>query len=109
MLNKITKKIKKEVNEVVSEFITCDICKKELNYKNKCYDGKYAVYYHICTGHYDWGNDSCESIKYIDACCDECLSRASADWIKDEEVQASDTAYFRIEKEIHVKKKASED
>ena len=104
MIKKTTKKVVKEVEEIDSEVIICDVCKKPLHYDNDCFTGKYAVYYRIRTGHHDWGSDSCESVEYHDACCDECLARLSQKWINDEEVQSSHTAYFEVEKETHVLK-----
>ena len=100
MLKKTTNKVVKEFEEVVSEVIICDVCGKPLHYDNN----HYAVYYHIRTGHRDWGNDSCESIEYKDACCDECLAKLSQGWINDEEVKSSHTAYFEVEKDTHTLK-----
>lgn len=104
MIKRITQKVLKEVTEVKSEIMVCDICGKELNYKPWLGKEKIASYYHIRTGHYDWGNDSCESVESRDACCDECLSRFTQDWLKDEDVISSNTAYIEINKDRHVLK-----
>lgn len=102
MIKRITRKVMREVEETVSSVGICDICGKEFNYKPRLGREKIANYYHIITGHYDWGNDSCESIEYRDACCDECLSKFTQEWLKDEDVICSNTAYININKAIHV-------
>ena len=101
MIKKSTKKVVKEVEEVVSEVIICDICNQPLHYVGKARTGRYAVYYTVCTGHYDWGDDSSDSMHEYDVCCNECLAKLSQRWINDKEVQSSNTAYFRVEKETH--------
>ena len=106
MINKKTKKVLKEVEVVEHEYVTCDVCGKDMIYEDLGFT-KVAYYYHIMKGHHDWGNDSIESIKHIDACCDECLSRASAEWLK--ESKGSYTAYFEVEKERHFLKLENED
>ncbi len=104
MIKRITKKVIKEVMEVESEVIVCNICGKEINYDEKTLMGPVGRYYRIKTGHYDWCNDSCESIEYTDACCDECLSKFTQKWLKNENVIRSNTAYIEIHKESHTKK-----
>ena len=100
MLNKVTKKVTKEVDVTVQAFITCDVCGNKLNYNSWYNDTKRAAYYEVMTGHRDWGNDSCDSIKHHDICSDECLSRFTQKWLKD--ANGSTTAYINIEKETHI-------
>lgn len=102
MIKKITRKVMKEVEETVSSVGICDVCGKEFNYEEGFNKVKRAIYYNILTGHRDWGNDSCDSMKYTDACCDECLSRFTQEWLKDESVIRSHTAYIEIHKEKHI-------
>lgn len=104
MIKQITKKVVKEVREVVDEVIICDICHKELRYTESCVMGPVARYYKIVTGHHDWGNDSCDSVDHNDACCDECLSRFIQDWLKNDDVVHSNTAYIEIYKATHLRK-----
>lgn len=101
MIKKITKQVVKEVTEVVSEVIVCDVCGKELNYDTSMGTSKVASYYEITTGHRDWGNDSCDSIEHRQVCCNECLSRFTQEWLKDPDVICSNTAYIEIEKDRH--------
>lgn len=101
MIKKITKKVMKEVEQTVSSVGICDICGKEFNYEGSPNKVKRACYYHIITGHYDWENDSCDSIEARDACCDECLSRFTQEWLKNKYVVGSNTAYININKETH--------
>lgn len=104
MIKKITRKVMKEVEETVSSVGICDICGKEFNYEPWHFGKKMASYYRITTGHHDWGNDSCESVDSKDACCDECLSRFTQEWLKDKDVICSNTAYIEINKDMHVLK-----
>lgn len=105
MINKITKKVVKEVEQIVSEEFVCDVCGKRGNYKSS--SGKYEkiTYYRITTGHYDWGNDSCDSIEHKDACCTDCLLKILSEWLNDGDVKRSDTAYIYFDKERHARKK----
>lgn len=102
MIKRITRKVMREVEETVSSIGICDICGKEFDYKPSLGKEKKANYYQIVTGHYDWGNDSVESVESRDACCDECLSIFMQEWLKDEDVICSNTAYININKDIHV-------
>lgn len=103
MIKKITKKVVREVVETVDSVGICDICGKEFTYEPWSRENEMAKYYHIVTGHHDWGNDSCDSIEYKDACSEECLSRFTQEWLKDEDVIKSDTAYIEIEKTRHIR------
>lgn len=105
MIKRITRKVMKEVEETVSSIGECDICGKEFNYKSGVGREKIASYYRIVTGHYDWGNDSCESVETRDACCDGCLSKFIQDWLGDKDVACSNTAYININKDIHFLKR----
>lgn len=104
MIKKITRKVMKEVEETISSIGICDVCGKEFNYEPWLRGQKIASYYHITTGHHDWGNDSCESVESMDACSDECLSRFTQEWLKNEDVIGSNTAYIEIHKGTHVLK-----
>lgn len=104
MIKKITQKVMREVEDTISSVGICDICGKEFNYKPWLRGEKIASYFHIITGHHDWGNDSCDSVESRDACCDECLSRFTQEWLKNEDVIRSNTAYIEINKERHVLK-----
>lgn len=66
------KKLSKEAEEVVVrtrrrvEGVECDICKRLIiptgyGFKENC-----SRYFEVMTGHHDWGNDSCDSIKHLD-------------------------------------------
>lgn len=90
-----------EVEKTISSVGICDICGKEFNYKQLPYREKIASYYHIVTGHHDWGNDSVDSVESRDACCDECLLRFTQDWLRDKDVACSNTAYIEINKDVH--------
>lgn len=47
----------------------CDECGKELTQNGS---GLYD-YYRLSTSHNNWGNDSCDSYKYYDFCCIDCM------------------------------------
>lgn len=57
----------------VSEKRYCDICGKEIT----------GPHWQIETGHYDWGNDSCESWDNQDVCSVECLAKVHDRYVKD--------------------------
>ena len=105
MINKITKKVVKEVEQVVSEEFVCDVCGKKGNYKSSTNRYEKTIYYRITTGHYDWGNDSCDSIENKDACCTDCLLKILSEWLNDRDVKCSDSAYIHIDKECHTREK----
>ena len=107
MIKRITRKVMREVEETISSVGICDICGKEFNYKPWHCREKKSSYYHIVTGHYDWGNDSCESVESRDACCDECLSKFTQEWLKNEDIISSNTAYIEIKKDMHVLKEST--
>lgn len=109
MIKKTTKKVLKEVEEVESEVIVCDVCDKELQYAQTEFVSPVAVYYKITTGHHDWFNDSCDSINHKDACCDECLLKFTQEWFQNAEVIESNTAYIEIHKARHWKREASKE
>ena len=104
MINKITKRVVKEVNETVSEEFICDICGKKGTYDKWAFDQEATLYYHIETGHNDWGHDSCESIQHKQACCTACLLKVFSDWLNDEDTDHSYTAYIEINKDRHMRK-----
>ena len=108
MINKITKKVVKEVEQVVSEEFVCDVCGKRGNYKSSTCGYEKITYYRITTGHCDWGNDSCDSVEHKDACCTDCLLKIFSEWLNDGDVKCSDTAYININKERHTRKKEAE-
>ncbi len=74
--------------------IKCDICKKVIVDKSM----KPRYYYTLTTGHYEWGNDSCDSIEHKDICSDACLQIAFNEYTNNL-VKEYDTAYFNVERE----------
>lgn len=76
----------------LEEGVTCDICSTFIQATDKWSSKDTTKYFEVTTGHHDWGNDSCESIKYYDICPD-CINKFVADYIKN----ASGTVYIEIE------------
>lgn len=70
------------------EYLRCDKCKKKIT------DG----YYEVTTGHNDWGNDSCDSIRDYDI-CPNCIEEFTTDYLKNNEY---DTRYINIERQCAV-------
>ena len=68
---------KKEVKiiEEVQSAIICDGCNKEIDPKQG--------YFHVCTSHHDWGNDSFDSLEQYDFCSPACLCKFSNHYIQD--------------------------
>lgn len=75
----------KEVERIVKdeELIStnCDICKKEIT-DVTIKESEEGCYYNVCTHHSDWGNDSCESLKYFDFCSLNCLIQHMLNYFK---------------------------
>lgn len=106
MINKVTKKVVKEVEEIISEQFVCDVCGKKGVYKERGNVHLEEVpYYSIYTGHRDWGNDSGDSEETTQACCTECLLKIFTNWLNDDFFTSSDTAFIYINKCIHTRKK----
>lgn len=79
------------VTRTVCTKIKCDICDKVIPWHEK--------FYHVTTGHTDWGNDSVDSIEDFDLCSDECLYEfLGKDWKALKE--ARESAYIDIESEV---------
>lgn len=95
------KKVLKEVNVLEEGDWVCDNCGKHKDIKKH-----YGTYYSIMSGHREWGNDSCDSIENLDACCDECLIALVNKWI--EKWKGYRTAYIEIERESFEDLKRSE-
>lgn len=66
-------------SEKLVTHIVCDCCEKHI-------PTDFAVpredrgYFHVTTGHNDWGNDSCDSVEWRDL-CPECAEKVFADYI----------------------------
>lgn len=93
---KESKMIKQDV--VISEVCRCDICNNMI-YKKKenANNGAHLInYFYLTTGHYDWGNDSIESMQNYDICSAECLHKALDKFLRD--FIDSNTAYFEVSK-----------
>ena len=66
-----------ETSVSISKTCLCDICKTviyEKKYDTDSSMGDPIQYYKVTTGHYDWGNDSVDSIKTYDICSPECMA-----------------------------------
>lgn len=72
---KIYKKVSHIVSKEVCVDIYCDICNKKIDTKDK--------FYEITTSHFDWGNDSIDSINNHDVCSNKCLFLFLADYYDD--------------------------
>lgn len=73
-----TRKVTKEVEEIIGTEIYCDVCHKKINdTKTTLSNGYHPLkwYYEVTTGHNDWGNDSIDSIEHKDICSVECLNK----------------------------------
>ncbi len=78
--------IKKVIKKYRSlEYIRCDVCGKKLSGK----------YYSVSISHNDWGNDSIDSLKFIDICHD-CVG----DYAKKYLDEATGTERIEIEPEF---------
>lgn len=67
--DKIEQMMGKEIPHKLTQEIEigceCDICEKPIE--------QGSFFFHVLTGHRDWGNDSCDSEEYFEICSQECL------------------------------------
>ena len=75
----------------VKEVCKCDVCNKEIK--------KGKGYYHVTTGHNDWGNDSCESIENYDICSENCLNKIFQQYLERSAENENNTEYFEVNHE----------
>lgn len=73
--------------------LICDACGKNID----IFKTKQRSFYHIESGHNEWGNDSIDSIEDLDACCDECLITLVNKWMK-KWPESYNTAYINIKR-----------
>lgn len=73
--------------------IVCDICGKPIPPSQR-YELK--PFYKITTGHFDWGNDSCDSVETKDACSPACAIKLAAKYLNDT-YSGQNSAYIQIE------------
>ena len=74
----------------VKETMHCDVC-------NGIIDNN-AEYWELTTGHYDWGNDSVDSIENFDVCSEDCLRKKFDEYVKESGKNGWNTMYFRVER-----------
>ena len=90
-VDKIEQMMDKEIPHKITTEIEigckCDICEKPIE--------RGSHFFHVLTGHNDWGNDSCESREWFDICSQECL-RAM---YKKFDAMPDDTKYMEISRE----------
>ena len=83
---KETKEVTVKQEVVVAK--KCDVCGKEIH-------GKHWL---LTTSHNDWGNDSCESIKYEDLCSEDCVQEKLKEYFL--KCKDSDTQEFSLEQDV---------
>ncbi len=84
---------KKKVTKYLERIIKtkCDVCKREIPNFEPCKREK-SRFFRVITGHHDWGNDSCDSIKEYEICPD-CIQDFVEKYIK----KVDGTDYIDIE------------
>ena len=96
----------KETKQVIAETVVakikkCDICGKIIwDSRNEGYGVKFQDRYYLTTGHEDWGNDSCDSMKTFDICSKECLMKKFDEYIE-KTCGKSNTEYFEVNHSWH--------
>ena len=97
-------KLKGEKKEVVVRIayklagVKCDVCGHIIEPPPVPYEwmeDEYK-YYDVTTGHNDWGNDSCDSVKHHDI-CPNCINKFVAGYLGNDNAYLS--AYIEIETE----------
>jgi len=92
--------IEKQIIDKVpsTKYLICDICKRLIykqNMDSKRINIKPVHWYEVTTGHYDWGNDSCDSIEHYDV-CPKCLNKVFHEYFN-RSSKGSNTEYINIE------------
>ena len=104
MVKRMTEKRLVEQDVVVCERCACDICGKTIYEINDTFPIKLTTrtrhdeYWHLTTGHYDWGNDSCESVESLDLCSKECCIKALEEYLY-KYSGSRNTGYFELRHE----------
>lgn len=98
MIERITEKRLVEQEVTVRGLCTCDICDKAIYEINDNKRTRHNEYWHLTTGHYDWGNDSCESVESLDLCSKECCIKALENYLY-EYSGSRNTGYFELRHE----------
>ena len=104
MIERITEKRLVEQEVTVGGLCTCDICGKTIYEINDTFPIKltkrtrHDEYWHLITGHNDWGNDSCESVETLDLCSKECCIKALDNYLY-EYSGTRNTGYFELRHE----------
>lgn len=81
----------------VGKKIICDCCEKVIAERTKESNSSVSANcFAVTTGHYDWGNDSCDSIEHHDYCSVECLQKAFDKYYKIEKDGQHGSAYFEV-------------
>lgn len=86
-----TEMVEKEVVDTENSHIYCDHCEKEIPMNSR--------FYHLCTGHHDWGHDSIDSIEYKQICSNTCLMKCVEDYACHEGLHRPGSQYFKIRKD----------
>lgn len=55
--------------DTIEEIVICDICGTQVDH-----------YIDVMTGHFDWENDSCDSIQHHECCCWDCAVKFMEKW-----------------------------
>ena len=98
MIKRITEKRLVEQEVTVGGLCICDICGKTIYKINDNKRTRYDEYWHLITGHNDWGNDSCESVETLDLCSKECCIKALDNYLYEYSGPRS-TGYFELRHE----------
>ena len=83
--------------EIKTHTVTEKVCVKETRHCDVCQGVIDRAYWTLTTGHNDWGNDSCESVRHFDICSEVCLREKFDEYMR-ESSKRYNTMYFEVEK-----------
>ena len=95
MIKSITKEITVTEPRVIGKQIYCDECKKLIVDTTNAQPRCRVQYWEVTTGHYDWGNDSCDSVEEHQYCSKECITEAFEQYLE-ETCGNFNTEYFEV-------------
>lgn len=96
MIKPIEETVTVTENRVVGHQIYCDECEKLIADTTVSLPKYDVQYWEVTIGHYDWGNDSCDSIEGRHYCSRDCLKKAFDKYIEQTE-NRQNSRYFEIQ------------
>jgi len=83
----------KLIQDTIPVLVKCDCCGNETAYEYQRINNMLG-WHHFSSGHYEWGNDSCDSVETFDVCSSECYWITVKEQLETFSDDEKDTAYI---------------